>query len=64
VTVLVLLTGERHRVAAVEPDPRIVWTSCGERIALIGSPPDPTSAYQRAVFPLAFHPTRCVRCPR
>ena len=60
-SITVLLTGERHRVASVEADPRIVRTACGERIAF-GSPFDPTSAYQRAVFPLAQYPVRCPRC--
>lgn len=35
-TVVVDLTGERHRVVDVEADPRVVVTACGIRVALGG----------------------------
>lgn len=35
-TVVVDLTGERHRVVRRDADPRIVWTACGIRVALFG----------------------------
>jgi len=35
-TVVVDLTCLRHRVASREADPRVAWTVCGLRVALVG----------------------------
>lgn len=61
-TVTVRLTAERHRVAGVDTDPRIVWTRCGLLVARVGDRCDPLSVYQRAVFPPCGEQSDCLGC--
>lgn len=61
-TVIVRLTGERHLVNGVDADTRIVWTRCGQVVARVGGPCDPTSAHQRRVYPPCDRVTDCPRC--
>lgn len=62
-SVVVRLTGERHLVEmTMLDDPRVVRTACGELVARVGGPCDPTSAHQRAVYPPCDQRSDCPRC--